>query len=134
MVQGVKRKTFEKKLHDADKDWLEYERTSCVLVRLYGVEELYKILINMANREGWKTYKITDEKDSYDGYPLFTSRGMIIKFVSAHGVPCSFELFDTECSECECTLNSNRCMEQRHLNSERLRSRIYTEYERRKLL
>ncbi len=134
MVQGLKRKTFERKRKEADADYLEAERTMCVLVRLYGVIPMYKVMWDLANREGWQTYKITDEPDSYDGYPVFANRMTVIRFVATRGYECSFDIINEECSTCECVVGSNRCFEERHLNFERVRRRIFEEYERIKLL
>ena len=126
MVQRLKRSTFEKKLSLADDEYLNFERTLCVLFKLYGREPMAECLLDMAALQGFKTFKITDEEaDSYDGFIYFSSPLKIIEFVNASGYMCSLDSLIDVCDNCEFNEDMNGCFEERHLNCELIRSKLF---------
>ena len=113
MVRRVKRVTFEHKEHEVEMDYLEVERTICVLSKAYGLNVALKLkdMVGFKNNEA---YTITDEDGSIHVLEVFAPRGEMINFMRLYKRSCSWELFDRVCDGCRYTLGSNECMNERN--------------------
>jgi hypothetical protein len=113
MVRRVKRGTFEHKEHEVEMDYLEVERTICVLSKAYGLNKTLK-LKEMVGFKRKEAYSILDEGGVIKVLEIFAPRSEVINFMRLYNRSCSWELFDRVCDDCMCTLGSNECYEERN--------------------
>jgi len=118
MVQeGITRRTFEKKEHEADKNLLSFERTICALVKLCdnNTEKVAEYLGDMLGLDQCMRVWIRDES-TWDEYPVFASMRQVCDYVSMKGFRCSGRQLMETCANCEKLEGSEECLRQRHVN------------------
>lgn len=113
MVRRVKRATFEHKQHQIELDYLEVERTLCILTKAYGMDLTLKLKL-MAGFMNKEAFSITDEGGVIRVLEVFAPRGVMIDFIHRYKRSCSWDLFDSVCADCKYKLGSNECYEERN--------------------